>query len=77
MTLDCVSPVQDAALYIGQKLHIDQNEKPKVYDVIYVLARKSFSEKMVSFVTVWNVKHAECFSSNSTLPPIKKIEWHT
>ena len=30
-TLDRVNPVQYAALYFGHKLHIDQNEKLKMY----------------------------------------------
>ena len=48
-TLDGVNPVQYATLCFGQKLYIDQNEKPMVYNV---LARKGFSGKIVSFVTI-------------------------
>ena len=51
-TLDCVNPVQYAALYFGHKLHIDQNEKLKMYGVTYVVARDGFSGKIVSFVTM-------------------------
>ena len=31
---------------------IMQNERPKVYDVVYVLARNGLSGKIVSFVTM-------------------------
>ena len=51
-TLDRVNPVQYAALYFGHKLHIDQNEKLKMYGVTHVVARDGFSGKIVSFVTM-------------------------
>ena len=41
-----------AALYFGHKLHIDQNEKLKMYGVTHVVARDGFSGKIVSFVTM-------------------------
>ena len=51
-TLDRVNPVQYAVLYFGHKLHIDQNEKLKMYGVTHVVARDGFSGKIVSFVTM-------------------------
>lgn len=51
-TLDRRNPVQYAALYFGHKLHIDQNEKLKMYGVTHVVARDGFSGKIVSFVTM-------------------------
>ena len=51
-TLDRVNPVGYVALYFGHKLHIDQNEKLKMYGVTHVIARDGFSGKIVSFVTM-------------------------
>ena len=71
-TLDHVNPVQYAALYFGHKLHIDQNEKLKMYGVTHVVARDGFSGKIAysstaiqgSACVVWGsrVAIAEYFS---------------
>ena len=51
-TTDKINPSPYIALYFGHKLHMDQNEKLKMYGVTHVLARDGFSGKVVSYSTM-------------------------
>ena len=42
-TIDRTNPLPYRALYFGHKLHLDQNEKVKMYGVTHVIARDGFS----------------------------------
>ena len=51
-TIDRTNPLPYRALYFGHKLHLDQNEKVKMYGVTHVIARDGFSGKIVSHLTL-------------------------
>ena len=44
-----VNPVPYSALFFGEKLHFDQNEKMNMYGVIHVLAIDGYSRKLSLF----------------------------
>lgn len=46
------NPVPYTALYFGEKLHIDQNEKLVMYGATHVCAIDGFSGKIVGFATM-------------------------
>ena len=52
MVTDNLHLAQYAILYFGHKLHINQNEKLKIYDVTQVVARDEFSGKIIGFVSM-------------------------
>ena len=60
-----INPTPYSALYFGEKIHIDQNEKLVMYGVTHVCAVDGFSGKIVGFVTMPvknNVEiYANCF----------------
>lgn len=51
-TMDRFKPSPYIALYFGHKVHLDQNEKLKMFGVTHVIARDGFSGKIVSFSTM-------------------------
>lgn len=51
-TLDKLNPVPYSSLYYGHKLHIDQNEKLKMFGVTHVVAKDGYSGKIVAFSTM-------------------------
>ena len=51
-TIDRLNPSPYIALYFGPKLHIDQNEKLKMFGVSHTVARDGFSGKIVSYCTM-------------------------
>ena len=51
-TLDRLNPSMYNAVYFGQKVHIDQNEKLKMFGVTHIIARDGFSGKIVSYCTM-------------------------
>lgn len=63
-----VNPVPYRAVFFGEKLHFDQNEKLAMYGVTHVLAVDGYSRKVVGFVTI-PVKNA-CSIYNSLFRPI-------
>ena len=46
------NPVPYFARYVGEKLHIDQNEKLVMFGVTYICAVDGFSGMIVGFVTM-------------------------
>ena len=51
-TIDRLNPSPYIALYFGHKLHVDQNEKLKMFGVTHIVARDGFSGKIVSYCTM-------------------------
>ena len=47
--VDRLNPSPYIALYFGHKLHLDQNEKLKMFGVTHIVARDSYSVKIVAF----------------------------
>lgn len=47
-----LNPFPYYATYYGEKLHLDQNEKCKMFGVTHVVAIDGFSRKIVGFVTI-------------------------
>ena len=48
----CVNPKPYTALYFGQKLHMDQNEKLVMYGVTHVIARDGYSGYITACCTM-------------------------
>ena len=51
-TMNNINPAPYIALYFGHKLHLDQNEKLKMFGATHVIARDGFSGKIVGFSTM-------------------------
>ena len=47
-----LNPIPYSALYFGEKVHIDQNEKLIMYGVTHVCAVDGFSGKIVGFISM-------------------------
>lgn len=50
--VDRLNPFPYIALYFGHKLHLDQNEKLKMFGVTHIVARDGYSAKIVAFSTM-------------------------
>ena len=50
--MDKLNPSPYIALYFGHKLHLDQNEKLKMFGVTHVIAKDGFSGKIVGYSTM-------------------------
>ena len=48
--VDKLNPSPYIALYFGHKLHLDQNEKLKMFGVTHIVARDGYSGKIVAFL---------------------------
>ena len=51
-TIERVNPIPYRAHYFGHKLHLDQNEKLRMYGTTHVVARDGYSGKVVSYLTL-------------------------
>ena len=47
-----INPIPYTALYFGEKIHIDQNEKMIMYGVTHVCGVDGFSGKIIGFVSM-------------------------
>ena len=51
-SVDKLNPSPYIALYFGHKLHLDQNEKLRMFGVTHVIAKDGYSGKIVGFSTM-------------------------
>ena len=51
-TMDRTNPLPYSALSFGHKLHVDQNEKLKMFGVTHIIARDGYSGKIISYCTM-------------------------
>lgn len=51
-TLDKINPIPYIARFYGHKLHMDQSEKLAMFGVTHVIARDSYSGKIVASCTM-------------------------
>ena len=50
--VDRLNPSPYIALYFGHKLHLDQNEKLRMFGVTHIIAKDGYSGKIVGFSTM-------------------------
>ena len=50
--IDRFNPMPYRAHYFGHKLHLDQNEKLRMYGVTHVIARDGFSGKVIGHLSM-------------------------
>ncbi len=62
-TTNRLNPSPYIALHVGHKIHMDQNEKLKMFGVTHVIARDGFSGKIVGYMTMPVKNNLEIYES--------------